>query len=479
MSARDRWIERHLRRLHLGQFLQRAGELLAGFLLAFGTAVLLVKLLVPGLWPHVLWLGLGAVPVLVAALWQSRRGQFTRTESVALLDRTLAAGGLLMTLTETADGEWESHLPQMDRLWRDSLPRVRPKRFASYVALPLLFAAGVCFVPLRQSAATPVQPRTVAQQATQQLEEMLKLVEEANVLEEEQQQELREEIAKLAEETKHTPLTHEKWETVDALEQKMRLKLQESAMVADKASAAALTLAMAENGEVSLSAARVEQLEQELLEALQQMQKSGSLSGASPSLQAQLQKLMQNGQFKQLSESGAERQQMLDELKELLDREQKKLSEARKKCNGGKCPNCGKESCEGEGQCEGDGQCRQCGGPCQGGQCASCLGDGPDGDGNPGRGGVNRGRGDAAMSWGDESDRQGVKFKETVLPPGFKDAPKEDVQGVTLNAPEVNPAASAPRAAGRETDAATGKETWNRKLRPRHREVVREFFGEK
>ena len=51
------------------------------------------------------------------------------------------------------------------------------------------------------------------------------------------------------------------------------------------------------------------------------------------------------------------------------------------------------------------------------------------------------------MSWGEESDRQGVKFKETVLPPGFREDPQEEVRGLSFAPPETKPAASAPRAA--------------------------------
>jgi len=80
------------------------------------------------------------------------------------------------------------------------------------------------------------------------------------------------------------------------------------------------------------------------------------------------------------------------------------------------------------------------------------------------------------MSWGDEADKQGVKFKETVLPPGFQEDPKEEVRGVSLAPPETDPAASAPRGAVRRIDAASGRETWDRRLRPRHREVVRQYF---
>jgi hypothetical protein len=64
-----------------------------------------------------------------------------------------------------------------------------------------------------------------------------------------------------------------------------------------------------------------------------------------------------------------------------------------------------------------------------------------------------------------------------VLPPGFLDDPKNEVVGTTRHAPEVEPADAAPRAAGRSIESATGGETWNRKLRPKHRGVVQKYFG--
>lgn len=464
MSTREQWIRRHLRRLRFGQFLHHAGEWVGGYLFAFGAVVLIVKVLIPSLWPHVLWAAAGALVCLLAAWRLSLRGRFTQGESVALLDQSLGAGGLLMTLHEAPDSEWESRLPQLDRLWQRSLPRLRPRRFITHVGLPLLFAVAVCFVPQRSTSATPLQPRTAGQQAAEQLAEMLTTLEEAEVLEEEQKEELRQEIEKLAEETKDSPLTHESWETVDALEQKMRMKLDEAAALTEKASGAAQLLAQLAEGELSsLSAEQREQLEQQLLETLQKMQQTGSFNSASQSLRDQLQKLMQNGQLQGLPRDPGARREMLSDLQKFLEQEQRKLSEARKQCQGGKCSKCGSGQCP---ACDGNGQCENPGsGMAQ-----------RDGDGQPGRGGVNRGRGDAELTWGEESDEQGLKFKETVLPPGFQEDPKDDVRGVSLAPPEETPDAAAPRAGSREVDAASGRETWDRRLRPRHRDVVREYF---
>src|SRR5690606_19855912 len=117
----------------------------------FGGMVLVVKLAIPQAWPHVLWLGLLSLPVAAAAWHVAHRERFTRLESIALLDRKLETGGLIMSLAETRDPRWMEELPQAEQLWRESLPRFRPVRFARYMVMPVLFAVGACLVPLREA----------------------------------------------------------------------------------------------------------------------------------------------------------------------------------------------------------------------------------------------------------------------------------------------------------------------------------------
>ncbi len=331
-AAMHRWIARYSQRVHFGEFLRRAAEWLAGYLFVFGAAVLVVKLSMPRFWPNVLWLGLGSFVVLAVAWWLSRKSACSWHESVALLDRKLNAGGLLMTLTETTDEQWQQQLPQFESVWRDSLPKLRPTRFAKFMVLPLMFAVGACFVPLREANTAPILRNTVGRQASQELEELLEQLEDAAVLEEEEKEQLREEIDKLTEETKHTPLTHEKWETVDALRERMRIRVDASALTAEKAHNAVAALAKAGLGEgQELSAERLEQLEKDVIEALQKMAKNGDFSGASPKLRSELERLMKNGKFK-LPQAGEEREQLLNELEDFLDKESEKLSKLRKEC---------------------------------------------------------------------------------------------------------------------------------------------------
>lgn len=172
-------------------------------------------------------------------------------------------------------------------------------------------------------------------------------------------------------------------------------------------------------------------------------------------MQERLSQMMTNGQLS-LPKDPAERQKLLEELKEALKQESQKLAELRKQCQG-QCQN---------GQCEG--------GNCEGGQCE---GDGLANGQKPGKGGISRGRGDADLNYGHETDEQGIKFKETVLPKGYLDDPSEEVLRLTFSLPEVDVADSAPKGAARESGPSTGEATWNRKLSPKHRSVVKDYFN--
>jgi hypothetical protein len=448
--ALDRWIDRYAARIRLGEFLRRAAETGAAYLFAFGAAVLVVKLLIPQAWPNVLWGGLGLIPAFALAWWLAGRSHSSRWQSVARLDSALSTGGLLMMLSELPHGEWEKALPQLEAAWKGAIPRVRPTRFSSFLALPLLFAAGACFVPLHEGTPAVVLRNTVGQQAAQELEALLNSIDKEQVLDEEEKKQLQDEIRKIAEETRETPLTHEKWETVDALRERMKVRLESTAMIALKASDAAAMLAAASaDGDVDLD--RIDILEKDLGEALTKLGKKGVFKGAPQDLQDRLERLMKNGRFK-APDDAAEREELLDELREFLDDENRKLADLRKKCSG----------CRG-GQ---DGDDEDAEGNCSG-TCSS---------NRPGRGGVTRGRGDAELTWGDESDKQGTKFKEVVLPRGSQDDPKDDIVAIQKSAPIEEPGSDAPRSARRSDEAAAGQTTWNRKLNPRHRNAVRKYF---
>jgi len=100
---------------------------------------------------------------------------------------------------------------------------------------------------------------------------------------------------------------------------------------------------------------------------------------------------------------------------------------------------------------------------------------GADGDGKPGAGGINRGRGDADLTWGKETAPYD-RFKSHALPPGAARSPDDwapvvEMPGAPLEAPVVSTSAAA-----RQYGAVAGQSAWRRSLAPRHQSAVKKYF---
>ena len=262
--------------------MQRAGEWLAAFLFLFGASVLTAKLFLPEFWPHVLWLGLLAVPILLLAARSASRRSFSRIEAVALLDRQLRGGGLVMALAETDDPAWQDRLPETPELWKRKLPKIRPVRFFRLVGWPMVFALGALLVPLRNPKPAMGFSPEVGQQATSQLGDMLGLLEKSHVLPPKESKELKTVIEQLSKETKHTPLTNEKWETVDRLREELTTELltNERSLALAREAAAKLLIGRRSEGR-RLTPGNQAELEKKVLEALKAMSDRGGAAGTS------------------------------------------------------------------------------------------------------------------------------------------------------------------------------------------------------
>ena len=274
----DRWITRHVRRVQIGQFLHRLADFGAVFLCVFGLVVLLSKLAIPQLWPHVLWLALGMVPVAALAWWFVVRHAWNRAESVARLDRSLAADGLLMTLSECPDNVWEQRLPRLDALWQEALPRIRPRRFAKNLALPLVFAIAACCVPLRDASQSLFASNSSpASNETKKLEELLEKLNDSPVLEPEERAQIKEELNRLADDAREKPFDTRKWESLDAIRERLRDRIDSASNLTQQAQDAVKSLEE-ETHDVPLKLSPQEQ--KQLADLLNQLQAGGELESA-------------------------------------------------------------------------------------------------------------------------------------------------------------------------------------------------------
>ena len=82
------------------------------------------------------------------------------------------------------------------------------------------------------------------------------------------------------------------------------------------------------------------------------------------------------------------------------------------------------------------------------------------------------------MTWGEESEKQGFKFREMKIPQGVPDREGELLK-TKLTSPIVDPTASTGRDSARDVNQSGRGEAWKQKLRPRHREVIKKYFGSK
>jgi hypothetical protein len=94
----------------------------------------------------------------------------------------------------------------------------------------------------------------------------------------------------------------------------------------------------------------------------------------------------------------------------------------------------------------------------------------------PGQGGVDRGRADAEMIWGAESEDLTDAFQSRTLSSAeYLDAERSGLVGVGAAAPEVAPVEES--AGLVEVETSGGSAAWRRRLAPRHRSAVRSFFA--
>jgi hypothetical protein len=91
------------------------------------------------------------------------------------------------------------------------------------------------------------------------------------------------------------------------------------------------------------------------------------------------------------------------------------------------------------------------------------------------RGGINRGRGDAPMTWKDESTEQGAKFKEEALPASDRFNDSQFV-GVSQTAPELSDDKVVAGHGALASAQASGGAAHSQVVLPRHKQTVQKFF---
>lgn len=452
------WLRRCQRRIELARFLERFSSWLALFLVLWTAAMLWCKLGAVEWLGIVRWSGFAVIPLAMLCFFRCWRTRFTIDQVAALLDQSMQADGLLLTMSDQADGRWERQLPNELYQWREAMPRVVPVRFAKSQVLPVMFLMCVLVIPARSTTAHPVVENSVSQRTTDELTQMLTTMRDKGVIEPQEATELLTQLNQLSEQTSQGPLTHADWEALDAIRERLNLRVDTNVMNNQQALEAVTTLSQQLQGNpaqlaTELTPERIEHLESVISNALQHVDPETLQAADLPPGMLPILESLRNEQGFALPDDPLAQLQLLANLQGFLSSEGHQLQDMQR---------IGQATENLIGQ-----------------QISSGFSNlfPSDNVENGGAGAVGVGSNRPASPFGTEKGSVASKFRSVVLPPGALRDPGVQIAEGPAAAPQVVSDAEVIRSETREMNSTSGRETWSRTLRPRHRRAVRSYFS--
>lgn len=343
---------------------------------------------------------------------------------------------MLLTLHETNDPAWTGS-PLLEKASTFALPRLRPwRRLAALVPAALLLATAVLLpqrVPAHGSTA-------LADDVVADLTATVSELKQQSLMTKDEEKKLEDEIERLRRSAKDR-VDSSSWEAADTLREKIAAGLSEKQDALKWAADSAARYAAAAQAGVPAAGSPSEVASVELMKALEKLAQSGLLAGAP----ADVLSVVKSGKLPADSAS----------LRQLTASLSKYLAETNTRV--GDLARMGREF----GRFD----------PSEFPLEASSAEDGSI----PGRGGIDRGRADAPLTWGKESlpfDR----FKADALPPGAPRSPDDWAPLVELPGAPQESARPGANSIARQYAAAAGQTAWRRTLAPRHQSAVKEYF---
>lgn len=452
MLSPDRWIRASRRRL-LGQelVLEILGPL-AAVVWSWAGLLLAAKLWWPVAVPVALWAGALLVPA--ASIWRftQRRPTVSRSDAAVWLDHELEAGGLIVALEEAPDERWAALLPQSHQRWRESLPRGPWSRVLQSLAWPALFLTGTMMIPARQPVSAAVVETTLGQETARKLADMAGALDSLPLFDPAEKAQLKSEIAALSEEVKRAPLTHEKWETVDALRQRLKFRVDQAGSELGQAGQilSLLTAAM-DAGGGPIPADQQRQLEQQALGVVQKF--------ATPENLSRLQSLVEQPAVREMLQQGvtslpsdpAQRQELLQGLQQAVSGEARELQSLQNLLPMGDAS-------------------KSLAAAAMGGAISSLLGGSP----LPTFPGMSTSKVPAKPLFGDADLPRAERFR----PQPSTARPATDSGAGRPPTPSPQPGPPPARPGQVVAGASPTGEAWTRQISPRHRAAVKRYFGD-
>lgn len=430
-SELSRLVRPYARRLNWITWINESLGPLILLIAFYATTLILVKMLHPeGLgWAH--W-PLALLPLSLLAGWfrARRRNRFYTTEEIIeILDHYYRADGSVSTAYERA--ELIPHLPEyleeFQRTIRLRFPTVSLMHYLRRVAPAMVYVLVAIVLPPREpEAALPAE--AVVESLTQPLVEELEEFE--SILPEAEEEQLREALETLRE--SEEGISREKWEAIEAIEQRIDDAVAEQRQGLGEVAG---TLAMMSH-ELEEKGALGEELSQALSQQLGEQLAAHAVAADSP-LGEQLREFQGNLSGKPMDPEALRRK--LEALKKELEAKGCKPSQ----CPGGECM-----------------------GICQSGYCT-----------RPGRGSVDRGRGDAEMTFDERRELNVFQTDSAILSTEFMDQEHLVDLGLKRIEPNPDPGRFSPSMV-RSFEAQSGSQAAKTRIGPAQRGVIERYFSD-
>ena len=430
-------LRRLSRRLAIGLFLDVWPAWTVASLFLAGLVALACRMFIPAAASYLHWLWLAPLLTALAALIACYVRAYRPAEVVALADWLGGGQGVLLTLFTNDDPAWAGS-PLLEQASRFALPRLRPWRRMAALLPAVVFLAGALWLPQRTPASG--SNAALADRIAADLAATVSELKQQALVTPEEEKKLEDEIERIRRGAQER-VDASSWEAADTLREKVVAGLAEKQNAVKWAEESLARFQAAAEGGANVEASAAAQAA-ELTKALDALAKSGLMAGAP----AELQRLLKSGKLP--ADPGS--------LRDLAASLSKYLGDTKGRLAG--VAKLGKEF----------GRFDPAEFPLESGESR-------DGDGEPGRGGINRGRGDAPLTWGAESlpfDR----FKAQALPQGAARSPDDWAPIVVLPGAPRESAAAGAAAAARQYAAAAGQNAWRRTLAPRHQSAVKKYF---
>jgi len=436
-------LRRLARRVAVGLFLEIWPRWAIGSFLIAGTTALVCRIFFIDAAPFLPWLWLAPLLSVVPVIILCARRAYRPLEVAALADSLSGGQGTLLTLLETNDPAW-ARTAVLENLKQLPMPRLRLWNRLGPILASAVFLLAAMLVPQRMI--TGQRTTVLANDIVADLKNTLEELKKEDLLTPQEQKSFEEEIERIRKDALDR-VDASSWEAADAMREKITADLSQKADAMTWAQESLARYAAAAQAGNAPTAAESD----ELANAIQKLAQTGMLDDAPADIQKLLgsEDAIAGGNFKLPSDPKALRKLAAQLAQHLGDRSRRfgELRQLPREAGRFDPAEFGEFNYEKQ----------------------------PDGDGDPGRGGINRGRGDADLTWGEESlpfDR----FKSVALPPGSVRGPDDWAPVAALPGSPKEGAERTLSSTGMQFAGTSGQSAWRRTLAPRHYSAVKRYF---